>query len=73
MRSSLILALSAALLVPGLTLADTFSYTGSVQYFTAPTTGEYDIMAFGASGGNSVSGSIGTGGLGAEPSQPPIT
>jgi len=43
--------------------ADTFSYTRSIQQFTAPTAGEYDIVAFGASGG---SGSIGTGGLGAE-------
>jgi Glycine rich protein len=62
-RTYLILALASACLVPGTALADTFSLTGSVQQFTAPTAGEYDIVAYGASGGNSVGYA---GGLGAE-------
>jgi hypothetical protein len=67
-RSHLILALCVASLAPIPVLADTFTFngsgqTGSVQQFTAPTTGEYDIVAYGASGGNGVGGG---GGLGAE-------
>jgi hypothetical protein len=64
-RSHLILALCAACLTPVPVLADSFSYTGSVQTFTAPTAGEYDIVAFGASGGDE-SGKGQGGGLGAE-------
>ncbi len=44
-------------------LADSFSYTGSAQTFSAPITGIYDIVAYGASGGN---GDRTFGGLGAE-------
>jgi hypothetical protein len=43
--------------------AQTFNYTGSLQTFVVPTTGVYDITAFGAVGGN---GAGGTGGSGAE-------
>ena len=32
--------------------ATTFTFTGSVQTFTAPTSGVYDILAYGAQGGN---------------------
>ena len=38
-----------------------YSYTGSAQFVTVATTGEYDIVAFGAQGGGG-----NTGGLGAE-------
>ncbi|HEV2099761.1 MAG TPA: hypothetical protein VGR45_12655, partial [Stellaceae bacterium] len=31
--------------------ATTFNYTGGLTSFTAPTTGTYDILAFGAQGG----------------------
>src|SRR5580658_10499965 len=61
----LILALASACLVPGTALADIFTLTGSEQQFTAPTAGEYDIVAYGgAGGGSSISGT--TGGLGAQ-------
>jgi hypothetical protein len=53
-----------ASLTPIPVLADMFSYTGSVQHFTATTAGEYDIVAYGASGGGGFGGS--SGGLGAE-------
>jgi hypothetical protein len=46
-----------------------FTYTGSLVDFTVPATGTYQIIAFGAQGGNVTStfnGSIGAGGLGAE-------
>ena len=44
-----------------------FTYSGSLVDFTVPATGLYQILAFGAQGGNSsFSGSIGAGGLGAE-------
>jgi hypothetical protein len=67
-RSHLILALCLASSAAVPALADTFTFngsgqTGSVQHFTAPTAGEYDIVAFGASGGNTV---VQVGGLGAE-------
>ena len=42
--------------------ASTFDFTGAVQTFTAPMTGTYQILAFGAQGGSD--GFIG-GGLGA--------
>jgi hypothetical protein len=61
-RSYLISALCCASLAPLPALADVFTFTGSVQQFTAPTTGFYDIVAFGASGGNGNT----SGGLGAE-------
>lgn len=41
----------------------TISYTGGEQTFTAPTEGIYDVVAYGATGGN---GYEGTGGDGAE-------
>jgi hypothetical protein len=51
-RGHLILALCGACLFPVPALAETLFFTGSVQSFTAATTGIYDIAAFGASGGN---------------------
>jgi hypothetical protein len=64
-RSHRILALCAACLTSIPVLADSFSYTGSVQQFTAPATGEYDIVAYGASGGGAAASGR-SGGLGAE-------
>ncbi|HEY2541183.1 MAG TPA: PEP-CTERM sorting domain-containing protein [Stellaceae bacterium] len=43
-----------------------FSYTGSLVDFTVPTTATYQILAFGAQGGNTLGVSAGAGGLGAE-------
>jgi hypothetical protein len=44
-----------------------FTYTGSLVTFTVPTTDSYQILAFGAQGGDATLGSaIGVGGLGAE-------
>src|SRR5215471_7269692 len=44
-----------------------FDYTGSLVTFTAPIKGTYQIIAFGAQGGNiSVAGVVGPGGRGAE-------
>jgi hypothetical protein len=45
-----------------------FTYTGSLVTYTVPKTGLYQIIAFGAQGGNShsFSGGSGAGGLGAE-------
>jgi hypothetical protein len=45
-----------------------FDYTGSLVTYTVPKTGSYQIIAFGAQGGNShsFSGGSGAGGLGAE-------
>ena len=46
-----------------------YAFTGSAQFVTVTTTGEYDIVAFGAQGGGSAAnGSFGAeaGGLGAE-------
>ena len=46
-----------------------FAYTGSLVDFTVPTTGTYQILAFGAQGGNvasTVFNQTGPGGLGAE-------
>ncbi|HYZ42273.1 MAG TPA: autotransporter, partial [Stellaceae bacterium] len=44
-----------------------FTYTGSLVTFTVPITGSYQILAFGAQGGESIAGqSPGAGGLGAE-------
>src|SRR5262249_18185135 len=64
-RIYLLLAMCGASLIPLPALADTFTFMspGGVQQFTAPTTGKYDIVAFGASGGN---GAGGLGGGGAE-------
>lgn len=45
--------------------AAAFSYTGTVIDYTVPVTGEYDITAFGAQGGNSAVGGH-AGGLGGE-------
>jgi len=58
----MLLPLCAASLLPVAALADTLGYTGSVQYFTASTPGQYYIVAFGGSGGNGKA----VGGLGAE-------
>ena len=44
-----------------------FTYTGKLVTFTVPETGSYQILAFGAQGGNGTyAGPIGVGGLGAE-------
>ena len=43
-----------------------FTFTGSLVTFTVPTTDTYQILAFGAQGGNSFFNGIGTGGRGAE-------
>jgi hypothetical protein len=45
-----------------------FTYTGSLVDFTAPTTGTYQILAFGAQGGSGppFAGLVGVGGRGAE-------
>ena len=43
-----------------------FTYTGSLVDFTVPTTGPYQILAFGAQGGSSNLISVGPGGGGAE-------
>jgi PEP-CTERM motif len=64
-RSYLTLALCLAPLVTSSVLADTFDFTGSVQHFTAPTAGLYDIVAFGAQGGGDAANSV-SGGLGAQ-------
>jgi hypothetical protein len=45
--------------------ADTIYYTGAEVTYTAPTTGVYQITAYGAQGGSSIDGG-GIGGLGAE-------
>ena len=52
-------------LVPA--FATTITYTGAEQTFTVATTGEYQILAYGAQGGDSTVGAYGTpGGNGAE-------
>ena len=46
-----------------------FTYTGSLVTFTVPTTDTYQILAFGAQGGNGTGfnpNAVGAGGLGAE-------
>jgi hypothetical protein len=43
-----------------------FMYTGSLVTFTVPTTGSYQILAFGAQSGNGFFNGIGAGGRGAE-------
>jgi hypothetical protein len=43
-----------------------FTYTGSLVTFTVPTTGPYQIIAFGAQGGSNTGSSVNMGGLGAE-------
>ena len=43
-----------------------FTYTGTLVTFTVPSTGTYQILAFGAQGGNSTVAAGGQGGLGAE-------
>src|SRR5215469_9611758 len=43
-----------------------FTFTGSLVTFTVPTTGSYQILAFGAQGGNDPMFGIGVGGKGAE-------
>jgi hypothetical protein len=44
-----------------------FTYTGGLVNFTVPTTGTYQILAFGAQGGTvNFLGTVGTGGRGAE-------
>jgi hypothetical protein len=43
-----------------------FTYTGSLVTFTVPTSDSYQILAFGAQGGNGAFPGIGTGGRGAE-------
>jgi len=68
-----VLGLTAAGLPARATPID-FTYTGSVVDFTVPATGTYQIVAFGAQGGNAAcpafgcvsSGFVGLGGLGAE-------
>jgi hypothetical protein len=61
------LGLAAAGSATNATVFD-FDYTGSLVNFAIPTTGAYQILAFGAQGGNSEirAGSFGVGGLGAE-------
>jgi hypothetical protein len=63
-RSYCILALCATSLIPVPAFADLFSFTGGEQQFTVTTTGEYQIVAYGAQGGNGYANT--TGGLGAE-------
>ena len=68
------LLLAGALLLTVATLGSTahaqrfeFNYTGSLVTFTVPIAGTYQIVAFGAQGGGSMTGqNIGVGGLGAE-------
>lgn len=49
--SLLALALSAGI-ARATPFSETFNYTGAIQTFSAPTTGSYEITAFGAAGGN---------------------
>src|SRR5437762_6049439 len=61
-----VLALAAWGSAAHATLFD-FTYSGSLVNFTIPTTDTYQILAFGAQGGNvTVDGAIGAGGQGAE-------
>jgi hypothetical protein len=67
MRHRLLAGISfAALLACGPSASaatTTFLFTGAVQTFTAPTTGTYQILAFGAQGGSSgATGAAGGGG-----------
>ena len=59
------LALAASGSVARATLFD-FTYSGSLVDFTIPTTGTYQILAFGAQGGNATALPVGPGGKGAE-------
>jgi hypothetical protein len=63
-----VLGLTASELAARATPID-FTYTGSLVDFTVPTTGTYQILAFGAQGGNGGGFGgigVGAGGLGAE-------
>jgi PEP-CTERM motif len=61
-----LLALAASEPVARATLFD-FTYTGNLVTFTVPTTDTYQILAFGAQGGNGAFASfVGVGGRGAE-------
>src|SRR3569833_256815 len=52
--STLLLCLASAALTSTATpLTTTFTYTGAVHTFTAPSSGLYNIAAFGAQGGGS--------------------
>ena len=42
----------------------TFGYTGTIAYYTVPLAGEYQVITYGAQGGNG--GTIGGGGRGAK-------
>jgi hypothetical protein len=60
---------AAALAGTASPLSTSFAYTGGFQTFVAPTTGLYDIVAFGAQGGigfGFIPGFPGVGGLGTE-------
>jgi hypothetical protein len=63
MLSASLIALCAACSAAKAGVTD-FAYTGGFQSFTAPSTGLYDILAYGAQGGASTQGA--SGGLGAE-------
>lgn len=43
-----------------------FNFTGSLQFYTIPVTGQYDLMAFGAGGGTGGLSGLNTGGSGAQ-------
>ena len=71
MRTSLLVKPVALLALAGaatIASADQFTYNGSFQTFIVPTTGIYNILAFGAQGGTGAvfSSSPQAGGLGAE-------
>jgi hypothetical protein len=65
MKNLLLAGVSALALAGGAASAraDTISYTGTIVDYTVPTTGTYDITAYGAQGGDSTGVA---GGLGAE-------
>lgn len=63
---------AADILAPAAVFSETFASTGKIEPFTAPSTGYYDITAFGAQGGSGASINylggptyVGAGGLGA--------
>lgn len=61
------LAMAASLTVAGNAEAQTFSFTGAITTWTAPTTGTYYITAWGAQGGHgTISNDPWVGGRGAE-------
>ncbi len=70
MRMSVLAATSLLALSVGMRTAQaaSFTYTGSIVSYTVPTTGLYDIVAYGAQGGYSggVTSLVSPGGFGAE-------